>query len=175
MKLKRLLLSMMLLSVAIVSSYAYSAVKKGETYPSVKIANIKGSKKLSKETLKGKITIINFWATWCASCKVELKEMASKFKSLESNKNFQFALVSVDQDPKKAHDWLTKNKGLLGRDLTPKLFVDPKFELTEELEIDQWPYTIIVNEQGKVIYSHGGYKKGNGAVDKMKKIAKGQL
>jgi len=48
---------------------------------------------------KGKVTLVNIWATWCEPCKVEMPSMQRLYDSLES-RGFKIAAVSIDEsDP----------------------------------------------------------------------------
>src|SRR5688500_2735340 len=83
-------------------------VAEGELFPKVEITKTSGPA-FSSADLQGKVTVINFWATWCEACKVELKEMQTEFANLLGNENFRFMYVSLDKEPEKAVKWVSEN------------------------------------------------------------------
>lgn len=127
------------------------AVDKGDLFPDVKVAGYK-SGVLDKAKLMGKVTVINFWATWCEACKVELKEMETVFAPLLKNKRFQFSFVTLDKNPQKAAQWVKENlkdsETYLGY-----LFKDPDFKVADELNVDSFPMTLIIDSSGKVVHA----------------------
>ncbi len=107
-----------------------------------KLANAQGSFDLS--ALKGKVVLIQYWATWCEPCKADmplLKELRSKFK--------EFEVVGVCLDNSKAEmiAFLKQNDPRW-----PQLFdeggLDSRF--ANELGIQTLPTMILVDKQGKV-------------------------
>ena len=50
------------------------------------------------EDLKGKITLINVWATWCRPCQDELPSIQSMFDQLKDRKDVQVLTINVDED-----------------------------------------------------------------------------
>jgi thiol-disulfide isomerase/thioredoxin len=55
-------------------------------------------KTMSLDSYRGKVTLINFWATWCGPCKHELPDLVELSKQF-SNSNVKFIGVSVDRGP----------------------------------------------------------------------------
>ena len=49
--------------------------------------------------LKGKVTLINVWATWCAPCRVELPYVQRLHKALENVPGLQVLTLNLDEDP----------------------------------------------------------------------------
>ena len=71
-------------------------VSKGNKIPNGNLKNISNSI-IEVKSFRGKLLVIDFWATWCAPCLTEapiFKEIANKYK----NSNAEFISVSVDQD-----------------------------------------------------------------------------
>jgi len=101
---------------------------------------------------ESKIRIINFWATWCPPC---LKEIPM-FKTLQqqfTNNGLQFIGVAVD-DQASVKEYMAKtdiNYPILIGDLAG-------IALSQQLgnTAGVVPYTLIVNQQGQVIYQHNG-------------------
>ena len=84
------------------------AVAVGENLTNLSIKHVEHGS-LDGEGLKGKITLINFWATWCEACKVEIGEMEQQLKSLAEDSKVQVAFVNLDKDPNVAKNWFSSN------------------------------------------------------------------
>jgi thiol-disulfide isomerase/thioredoxin len=57
---------------------------------------------------KGKVILLNFWATWCPPCKKELPDLSQIAKDY-SGKNFKMIGISVDENPQALKDFLNSN------------------------------------------------------------------
>ncbi|WP_316771114.1 TlpA family protein disulfide reductase [Pedobacter frigiditerrae] len=94
-----------------------------------------------------KLTLVEFWASWCAPCKESLKELYS-FYYLNKSKNFNVVLVSLDEDMaswKKAslaenYPWLNISDGKGHLSVIPKNY-----------KINAIPANILVDDKGKII------------------------
>ncbi len=95
------------------------------------------------KTLRGKIVVLEFWATWCEVCVAELPEFNSLVASLDPSK-FQFISVD-DEEPEVVQAFLKKRKiaGWVGIDTTGEVF--------RRFGIGPRPTTVIVNANGKVM------------------------
>ena len=109
---------------------------------------------------KGKLTVVNFWATWCPPCVAEMPALA-KLKQNYTKRGLALVLVSAD-DPatrdSKVKPFLKKNK-LAGSWLisgSQERFID-KFDPNLKSAF-ALPRTYIYNRQGKLIKSFSGDK-----------------
>lgn len=68
--------------------------------PTVAIQGLDG-KEVTLQDYKGKVVLVNFWATWCEPCKVEIPWMI-EFQQKYSPRGFTILGVSMDEDGKKA-------------------------------------------------------------------------
>jgi cytochrome c biogenesis protein CcmG, thiol:disulfide interchange protein DsbE len=150
------------------SSTAF-AVAAGDSLPVLSVKHVKEGA-LSNDAFKGKVTIVNFWATWCAACKVELIEMEDAFKPLVGEADFQTAFVSLDKEPEKAVEWFQANLKEPARFLKD-LYIDATFETADKLQVDSFPMTLIIGRDGKVAYVQKGFKEGEGSTEVLAKLA----
>lgn len=122
----------------------------------------------------GKVTMMNFWATWCEACKVELLEMEKNLKVLKSEKDFRFVFVNLDKDPSQGIGWAKQNLA------DPALFLasnvmDPQFAVTEKLGVDSFPMTFVINRQGSLSYIQRGFTPGQGLTEKLVSLLRKEL
>ena len=74
-----------------------SGVAIGERAPDYRLIDLQTGDSVSlRERAKGKISIVNIWATWCGPCKEEMPAMQRTFAELQS-RGFQILAVSIDE------------------------------------------------------------------------------
>jgi len=71
----------------------YSA-RVGDEAPEFRLRDLQG-KTISLSQFKGKVVLLNFWATWCGPCRIEMPAMERLYRSL-SRKDFEILAVSTD-------------------------------------------------------------------------------
>ena len=74
-----------------ISNTAYSGV----AAPDFTLRNLK-QKNVSLSDYKGKVVLVNFWATWCAPCKTEMPHIQKMYTDLKG-KGFEVLAISVDE------------------------------------------------------------------------------
>jgi thiol-disulfide isomerase/thioredoxin len=158
-----------ILSYALTGALPAFSIAEGDHFPDVKIASL-GDNAFDRNKLAGKVTIINFWATWCEACKIELVEMQDEFAELMLNPNFQFVFVSLDKDVEKAKAWVQGHMKQADQYLK-YLLQDPIFAAADELGVDAFPMTLVIDQTGKVVKIQRGFKEGENSTKELAKMA----
>ena len=120
----------------------------GATIPNFSQATPEGDElSIMTEVSKHKVTIIDFWASWCGPCRQEMPSMLSLY---ESNKDRGLGIVGVSLDQEK-DAWLTAIKTL-------KLPWPQMSDLkgwdnaaAKQFNINSIPHTIVVDQKGKIL------------------------
>jgi len=119
---------------------------------------------ITKESLAGRVTLINFWATWCPPCKVEFPHLAAMTKKLGAESKFQFLSVNTDDESIDDARELAK-KFLLEQGVSHPTWVDPTREtwagLAQHFGASGIPLTIVIDSQGIVRGVWNGYLRGD--------------
>jgi cytochrome c biogenesis protein CcmG, thiol:disulfide interchange protein DsbE len=120
------------------------------------LPNIKGENyTLSKNLNKGPI-LINFWATWCLPCKAEMNAYKKIYKKYK-DKGLQVVSISVD-DPRT----VSKVKSAVRTNRYPfTILLDTNSEVFQLYQGTNPPLALIFDKDGKNVYSHTGYRKGD--------------
>lgn len=69
-------------------------VKVGDEAPNFQLRDLAGNM-VSLSQLRGKVVLLNFWATWCGPCRIEMPAMEQLYRSY-SRKDFEILAVSTD-------------------------------------------------------------------------------
>ena len=113
--------------------------------PILEIENIK-SQKIILEKLSSKVTLINFWATWCAPCRKELPLLDKLANSVNSK---QLNIVLINLENKKYSDVKSFLDNLGIKNLTT--YFDKNLKLTRSLGLRGVPVTLVVNSEKKEV------------------------
>jgi thiol-disulfide isomerase/thioredoxin len=136
------LLTLMLIHFSVIAQ-----IKVGTKAPELTLEGIynrENSKIPTIESLKGKIVILDFWATWCTPCVAAFPEN-NKLSTEYKNKNVQF--IAITDDPKeKLENFLGKMKidFWVGRD-------DDKNDF-KNYKVNGRPQMYIINKEGTIVY-----------------------
>ncbi len=106
---------------------------------------------------RGRVVMVNFWATWCGPCKVEMPHLNRLYEKYRSA-GFVLLGVNVDEDPKQAVA-LASRLGVT----FPVLFDHEKL-VSRLYALDSMPSTVLIDRDGKVRQVHRGYREGVEAV-----------
>jgi thiol-disulfide isomerase/thioredoxin len=93
---------------------------------------------------KGKLLLLNFWATWCAPCREEMPSL-DQLQSDERLNNLKIFPVNIGQED------LKKSKSFF-EDLNIKnlkIYFDPTVSLAKKFSLRGIPTTILIDKQGK--------------------------
>ena len=128
----------------------------GQNVKQLELDDVNGDTFVLSDNLNHDATIISFWATWCLPCQKEhpaLQAMKEKLK----DKDIQILAISTDS-PRS----LAKVKKYVRSHKYDFVFLlDPSGEFARELLVTDIPYTIVLNKNGDVVFTHSGYRKGD--------------
>jgi len=120
---------------------------KGAT-PALELSTLDGQAQ-RLEDYRGRVLLVNFWATWCAPCLEEMPSIERLRRSLDARR-FAVLAVNVGEGPRAAGDFAKK------MDLGFNFLLDRDMKTSKAWGARVLPATYIVDPDGKVRYSHYG-------------------
>jgi thiol-disulfide isomerase/thioredoxin len=101
---------------------------------------------------RGKVVVVNFWATWCAPCREEIP-LFVRLQKQYGERGVQFVGIAIDQ-PAKVKPYAAE----LGMNFPILIGGADAIELTRKLgnRAAVLPFTLVITRQGKVVETHVG-------------------
>ena len=151
-------ISLIILIIAALNSQAQVDNAYLSSLPEITLKNIDGKDiNLADYGTNEKITVISFWATWCKPCIKELKNLNVLLDDWIEDYNMELVAISLDDSRNAAKVKPTVNA--LNWDFD--VLLDPNGELQRAMNVANPPVTFLVNQSGKIVYTHTGYVEGD--------------
>ncbi len=100
--------------------------------------------KVKLSSFKGKVVLLNFWATWCPPCRAEMPSMEKLYQSLRNNPEFVFLAVDSQEDPATVKSFIEKNKYHF------PVLLDVNGAVTAQYSVRAYPTTYLIDRRGRV-------------------------
>lgn len=102
---------------------------------------------------RGQVVMVNFWATWCGPCKIEMPHLVRLYDKYRAS-GFQLLGVNIDDDPRNAASSAAK----LG--ITFPVLLDGDKRVAKLYDLSTMPTTLLIDRDGKLRHVHRGYRDG---------------
>ena len=149
LRMTRALLGAALVAAAVGTPAAVTPATKA---PDFALRSLEGPN-LRLQEQRGRVVMVNFWATWCGPCRIEMPHLARLYDKYRAS-GFQLLGINIDEDPRQAATVATK----LGLRF-PVLF-DTEKKVSKLYDLSTMPSTVLIDRDGKVRYIHRGYRDG---------------
>lgn len=107
---------------------------------------LEGGGQVSLAGLRGKVVFVNFWATWCAPCRMEAPSLQRLYKTLRSE-GFEVLGISID----KAQDGEAIGRFKHDFSLDFPIPLDPAKKVYDQYQASGVPETYLVDVDGKIL------------------------
>lgn len=131
---------------------AEAKLKEGQDFPALKVAAFPGKAKVDAAKYKGKVVIVDFWASWCEPCKIELPALNKLHKKYKG----KLVVIGVNVDEK-----INDAKAFLkDHPVDFDLVHDAGQKNASELGIEKMPTSFILSN-GKIVKIHEAFRQGD--------------
>jgi peroxiredoxin len=102
-----------------------------------------GGKKWTLKEQRGKVVVVNFWATWCPPCRKEMPDLETLYKQFKDQGLVILAIS--DEDAGKVGPFIAEQK------VTYPILLDPRRKVNELFQIEGIPKTFVYDRGGKLV------------------------
>ena len=119
----------------------------GKPFPDFAVAGLDGQP-LSVGALKGKVVMVDFWATWCGPCRGELPNVIATYQK-HHGAGFEIIGVSLDSERDKLDAFLKKTDGMTW----PQYFDGQGWhnKLAEKYGVESIPFAVLIGPDGNIL------------------------
>jgi peroxiredoxin len=141
-----------LLAMALAAPLAHATPAPGGPAPDFTLRTLNGPN-LRLQEQRGRVVLINFWATWCGPCREEMPQLNRLYDKYRHS-GFTLLGVNVDED--------LRNVSTVAGQLGVKfpVLLDTDKQVSKLYEMNAMPATLLIDRDGKVRYLHRGYRPG---------------
>ena len=145
------LLIIFIYAISINLSYAFEKpdlknlvlIKKPKLYEDVTFMDI-NQKNVNLDDFKGKLIILNFWATWCAPCREEMPSLDNLQSNTKLN-NLKIFPINIGQEDISKSKFFFKELNIKNLDI----YIDAPITLAKKFALRGVPTSILFNKEGK--------------------------
>ena len=131
---------------------AQAAVAPASNAPDFTLKSSNGPN-LRLQEQRGRVVMVNFWATWCGPCRQEMPQLSKLYDKYRSA-GFVLLGISVDDDARHASEVAAR----MG--LAFPVLLDTDKAVSKLYDLATMPTTYLIDRDGRVRYVHRGYSAG---------------
>ncbi|HEY8119834.1 MAG TPA: TlpA disulfide reductase family protein [Myxococcota bacterium] len=133
---------------------AGSALDEGDRAPDFQARSISGDAQVVLHEMRGKVVLVDFWASWCAPCNAAMPQLEKLSKEFPADR---FVVLGVNVD-KKLDD---ARRALERRPVTYANASDPTGMLPKRFGLETMPTSYLIDQDGVVRLVHRGFRNGD--------------
>lgn len=131
------------------------ALRAGDTPPPIDAPDTTGAR-VELEALRGKVVLVDFWASWCGPCREEMPVLEA-LHTKYADAGLVIVGVNLDRNPKKMKNFLE------GSPVSFRIVPDPKLEVASRYKPPGMPSSYFIDKRGALRHVHEGFRKGDAA------------
>lgn len=144
--------------MAVIASLAMTASTSSTKLPSVNVKTMQGKTISTSAFSNGdKPIVINFWATWCKPCILELNNISEVYPDWQEKTGVKIIAISIDD----ARNVTKVAPFVKGRGWEYEVYIDENSEFRRAMNVQNPPHTFVLNGKGEVVWQHNGYAPGD--------------
>ncbi|MBW2268272.1 MAG: redoxin domain-containing protein [Deltaproteobacteria bacterium] len=145
-------------------------VGRGTRAPAFALESLAGGPPVELADLRGKVVLINFWATWCEPCEAEMPAMQRLYRELR-DEGFELLAVSVDGDAEPVRAFQRRLA------LVFPILLDPGQQVAEAYQTFRFPESLLVDQQGVIVERYIGGKEWDASayLERIRRLLRGAV
>lgn len=139
--------------------------------PDFALKNLQGAP-VVLSALKGKVLIVDFWATWCGPCKMSFPFLQKVYEKYQTNENVVFLAVNTwerqkdyDAQVANAKKFIEENKYTFPVLIDEKK--DDQYDVVGKYDVEGIPTKFILDKKGNIAWKAVGFDNGQAMIDEM--------
>ena len=117
---------------------------------SFSLPSLNGNGSISSESLKEKVVLIDFWASWCIPCKASFPAYNTLYKKYK-DKGFEIIGINIDDNKDKALEFLSNNPAEF------TILSDAEKKTAESYGLPTMPVSYLIDRSGNIVYVNKGF------------------
>ena len=138
----------------------------GEPVPDFQVTSTEGSQ-FNTADLRGKVIVLNFFATWCGPCQMELPHLQTLWDEFRHDDGFQMLIVGREESDSSIKAFQQKHG------FTFPMAPDPDRLIYSKFASESIPRTYLISRQGTIVYQFTGYYEAE--LTRLRKLLKKEL
>lgn len=107
---------------------------------------------VSLSDYRGRVVVMEFWATWCGPCRFSLPSLEVIYKKFR-DRGVSVLLINAGESPDEIRKWAQQR-------YTAPMLLDRDGEAAQRFNVQGIPRLFIVDQEGRLVYAHEGYGGG---------------
>jgi peroxiredoxin len=132
-----------------------AALEAGTRAPEIGLRDLDG-RPIRLSALRGKVVVVDFWASWCAPCREEMPVLERLYKKYKDD-GLVVVGVSVDREKGNVRKFLKRNP------VSFPIVHDSGHQVAGRYEPPRMPSSFIIDKRGVVRHVHAGFRSGDGS------------
>lgn len=131
-----------------------SSTAKAAPHQAVMLPKYQTNQKVSLQMEKGKVILVDFWASWCGPCRESFPWMTN-IQAKYKGQGLKVIAINLDQEKQQAVDFLKEFKPGF------TVLFDTQAQLPEDFGVIGMPTSFLLDRQGKIRATHVGFHQNN--------------
>lgn len=139
------------LPALLLSAAGLAGVRAGQVAPDFELPDLRDGKKARLSQHRGKVVILDFWASWCAPCRKEMPELEKLYRDF-AGRGLRVVAVNIDEDTAAARRFLDDVK------VSFAVLHDGEQKVATQYDLPTMPTSFVLGADGKVHAVHAGFR-----------------
>lgn len=146
---KRSMFGMLVVLATAIGTISLAASGGARMAPAISLPDRDGAK-VTLESLRGHVVLVDIWASWCPPCKAAFPVYDSLYRSYRQ-RGLEVVAINVDEQRSAADAFLT------GREFQVRVLFDPKGTAPTGFDVKAMPTSYLLDKTGAIRFTHEGF------------------